>query len=282
MTNEYYQLSNGVEIPKIGFGTWQLAEGEVAYQAVKKAIETGYRHIDTAQDYKNEASVGQAIVDSGLKREDFFITTKVENPHATYDETLQSIEESLEKLQTDYLDLVLIHWPNPLAHRQMPGYQERNKNIWRAMEEKYHDKTIRSIGVSNFLAHHLDALLETADTVPMINQIKLAPGLLQPETVNYCNEKEILLEAYSPLGTGDIFTNETLKDLADKYDRTIAQIALRWSLEHGFLPLPRSQTSANIESNFNIFDFSLTEKDIESLDGLVGLTSNWDPDHTDF
>lgn len=282
MTKEMYTLSNGVKIPKIGFGTWRLPDGEVAYEAVRKALETGYRHIDTAQNYQNEASVGRAVANSGLKRQDIFITTKIENPNATYEETLKSIEDSLEKLQSDYLDLLLIHWPNPVAHRQQPGFRERNKNIWRALEEKYQDKTVRAIGVSNFLPHHFEALLETAEIIPMVNQIKLAPGLLQEETVAYSRDKNILLEAYSPLGTGGIFNNEVLISLAEKYNRTVAQIALRWSLEHDFLPLPRSQTPANIESNFKIFDFSLAKDDIQLMDGLAGLTDEPDPDQTDF
>lgn len=196
-----YTFSNGVTVPKIGFGTWQIPDGEVTYGAVSYALEAGYRHIDTAQIYGNEASVGRAIADSGLAREDIFLTTKVWNDKIGYEDTLASVEESMQKLQVDYLDLLLIHWPNPKAVRDSIGWKERNAQVWKALEELYRAGKVKVIGVSNFMEHHLEALLETAEIIPMANQIMLAPGTPQSELVAYCKAKGILLEAYSPFGS---------------------------------------------------------------------------------
>ena len=276
-----YTLSNNVTIPELGFGTWQTPNGEVAVDSVKKALAAGYRHIDTAQGYKNEASVGQAIKESGIPREEIFLTTKLWNGNHSYDLVMSSFAESLEKLQTDYVDLFLIHWPNPVAFRE--NWQMANAESWRAFEELYQSGKIKAIGVSNFLPHHLEELKKTATIFPMVNQIFLAPGELQPEVVQYCQEHNILLEAYSPLGTGKIFDVPEMKELAEKYDKTIAQIALRWSLQHGFLPLPKSVTPSRIEENLAVFDFELSSDDIKTLDqldGVVGKASN--PDTTGF
>ncbi len=279
---ETYSLTNGTTIPKIGFGTWQLEEGEVAYQSVLKALEYGYRHVDTAQIYGNEKSVGQAIVDSGVDREAIFLTTKVWNDKGTYEETLASIDESLAKLQTDYVDLLLIHWPNPAEFQADDAWKERNAQVWRAMEEAYQAGKVKAIGVSNFLRHHLETLFQTAQVKPMVNQIKLCPGLPQEDLVDFCRQHRMLLEAYSPLGKGAAFSNETLKQLAEKYDTTVAQLALKWSLQHGFLPLPRSQTPANIKSNLEIPDFDLSAEDLAKMDQIKDLVEAPDPDHADF
>ncbi|WP_313511042.1 aldo/keto reductase [Enterococcus sp.] len=276
-----YTLSNNITIPELGFGTWQTPNGEVAVDSVKKALAAGYRHIDTAQGYKNEASVGQAIKESGIPREEIFLTTKLWNGNHSYDLVMSSFAESLEKLQTDYVDLFLIHWPNPVAFRE--NWQTANAESWRAFEELYEAGKIKAIGVSNFLPHHLEELKKTATVFPMVNQIFLAPGELQPEVVQYCQAHDILLEAYSPLGTGKIFDVPEMKELAAKYNKTIAQIALRWSLQHGFLPLPKSVTPSRIEENLAVFDFELSPEDlqtIDQLDGVVGKASN--PDTTGF
>ncbi len=276
-----YTLSNNVTIPELGFGTWQTPNGEIAVDSVKKALAAGYRHIDTAQGYKNEASVGQAIKESGIPREEIFLTTKLWNGNHSYDLVMSSFAESLEKLQTDYVDLFLIHWPNPVAFRE--NWQTANAESWRAFEELYEAGKIKAIGVSNFLPHHLEELKKTATVFPIVNQIFLAPGELQPEVVQYCQAHDILLEAYSPLGTGKIFDVPEMKELAAKYNKTIAQIALRWSLQHGFLPLPKSVTPSRIEENLAVFDFELSPEDlqtIDQLDGVVGKASN--PDTTGF
>ncbi|XEO93991.1 aldo/keto reductase [Latilactobacillus sakei] len=276
-----YTLTNGVQIPVLGFGTWQTPDGDTAIKAVKAALDAGYRHIDTAQAYQNEASVGTAIQESGVARQDLFLTTKIWNANHSYDLTMQSFEESLQKLQTDYVDLLLIHWPNPIDFRD--NWEAANAETWRAMEELYQAGKAKAIGVSNFRPHHLEALKKTAKVQPMVNQIFLAPGELEAETVQYSRDNGLLLEAYSPLGTGKIFDVPEMKTLAAKYQRSIPQIALRWSLQHGFLPLPKSVHANYIQENTQLFDFELTPADmqtIDQLDGVVGKAK--DPDTTTF
>lgn len=279
---EAYTLINGVHIPKIGFGTWKLADGDEAYKSVSYALEVGYRHVDTAQYYGNEVSVGRAIADSPIKREELFITTKIWNDKHSYDEAKQSVEESLAKLKLNYLDLLLIHWPNPKALRENDAWKTRNADVWRAMEDLYQAGKVRAIGVSNFMIHHLEPLLKAATVKPMVNQVLLAPGCSQEDLVAFCRQNEMILEAYSPLGTGSIFDNQTAQDLANKYNKTVAQIALRWSLQKGFLPLSKSATPKNILSNLAIFDFDLTEDDILKLDKIENVKSQGNPDETAF
>ncbi|MBD5822848.1 aldo/keto reductase [Lactococcus petauri] len=276
---ETYTLANGMTIPKVGFGTWQSKDGEEAYQAVKTALEVGYRHIDTAAVYGNEESVGRAIKDSGIAREDLFITTKLWAVGTTED-ARAALDESLEKLGLDYVDLYLIHWPNPKAFR--PNFAERNVAVWKAMEEGVRDKKVRAIGVSNFHPRHLEPLLEVAEIKPVVNQIMVNPSDQQEEVVAFNKAHDILTEAYSPLGTGKIFAVTELADIADKYGKTVAQVVLRWSLHKGYLPLPKSVTASRIKENADIFDFDLTEEDIafiDSLHGKAGLARN--PDEVD-
>ncbi|SDB15860.1 Aldo/keto reductase [Streptococcus henryi] len=275
---EDYTLSNGLKIPKIGFGTWQIPEGDEAYNSVAYALEVGYRHVDTAQIYGNEVSVGRAIADSGLSREDIFLTTKVWNDKHSYDLAKESIDESLKKLGTDYLDLLLIHWPNPKALRENDAWKAGNAGAWKAMEEAYKEGKVKAIGVSNFMIHHLEALFETAEIKPHVNQVLLAPGCPQEELTAFCKEHDILLEAYSPLGTGSIFSNETAKEVAEANNKSVAQVALRWSLQKGFLPLPKSVTPKNIKANLDIFDFTLSDEDMAKLDSLQGVKAQEDPD----
>ena len=274
-------LANGNKIPCIGFGTWQTPSGETAVEAVRCALDSGYTHIDTAQAYGNEHSVGKAIRLSGIPRKDLYITTKLWNTKHTYELTKESFEESMDKLDLEYLDLFLIHWPNPLAFRDR--WEQANAESWAAMEELVSEGRIRAIGVSNFLPHHIDALNKTARIKPQVNQIRLCPGDTQDETVNYCREHNILIEAYSPLGTGRIFDVPEMQELAKKYDRTIAQICIRWSLQRGYLPLPKSVTPSRIEENLRVFDFSLSDEDVQliaDLKGCVGYAS--DPDKAGF
>lgn len=279
--NKNYTLNNGLEIPVVGFGTWQTPDGEVAELSVLTALKAGYTYIDTAAAYKNEESVGRAIKKSGLNREDLYITTKLANPSHTYEDAQQSIKDSLEKLDLDYIDLYLIHWPNPVTSRH--EWKKRNADSWRAMEEAVDAGLIKSIGVSNFHPHHIDALLETARIKPAVNQILLNPSDMQEELVRYNKKHDILSEAYSPLGTGKIFEVESLKDLASKYNKTVAQVVIRWSLHHGFLPLPKSVTPERIVSNFDVYDFELSPEDIALIDGLKGTAgSAIDPDTTNF
>ena len=277
---EHYTLSKGVQIPKIGFGTWQIPDGEEAYNSVAHALKVGYNHVDTAQIYGNEVSVGRAIADSDLAREDIFLTTKVWNDKHDYDLAKASIDESLEKLGVDYVDLLLIHWPNPEPIRD--HWKEGNAGAWKAMEEAYKEGKVRAIGVSNFMQHHLEALFETAEIKPQVNQVLLAPGCSQEELVTFCEANDILLEAYSPLGTGTIFSSDVAKEVAEANGKSVAQVALRWSLQKGFLPLPKSVTPKNIESNLDIFDFELSAEDVAKLDTIEGVKAQTDPDTTNF
>lgn len=263
-----YTLNNGVKMPVIGFGTWQVKDGEEAYLSVREALKVGYRHIDTAELYRNEESVGRAIKDSGLPRHELFITTKIWNKHVTYEDAKKAIDQSLARLGLTYVDQLLIHWPNGTASR--PHYEKRNREVYKAMEEAYFAGKIRSLGVSNFMPHHLEALLKTAKVKPVTNQILINPSDMQAEAVAFNEKHDILTTAYSPLGTGKLFSLPLLDDLAKKYQKTPAQIAIRWSLEHGFLPLPKSITPSRIKENYDVFNLSLEESDILLIDNLHG------------
>ncbi|MCL2299354.1 MAG: aldo/keto reductase [Firmicutes bacterium] len=276
-----YILANGVSIPCVGFGTWQTPDDQSGVDAVKAALACGYRHIDTAAVYGNEESVGAGMHESGVKREDIFLTTKLWNAVRGYDETLAAVEGSLERLGTDYLDLYLIHWPNPARYRAQ--WAEKNAESYRAMETLYREGVLRAIGVSNFKPHHLDALLQTAQVVPQVNQIRLCPGETQAETVAYCTRRNILLQAYSPMGTGKIFGDPTMREMAARYGRSVAQLCVRYSLQRGWLPLPKSVTPARIAENAQVFGFAIESRDIEIIAGLRGScgTTN-DPDTVGF
>jgi diketogulonate reductase-like aldo/keto reductase len=276
-----YKLSNGVEIPCIGFGTWQTPNGDVAVSSVLSALEAGYRHIDTAQMYGNEESVGIAVKKSGIDRSEIFITTKLSNSVRGYRQTLDAVEQSLKKLDTAYIDLFLIHWPNPVKFRDR--WQEANAETWRALEELYDAGRIRSIGISNFRPHHIEELMKTAKIAPMVNQIRLCPGDTQDEVVDYCRARGMLLEAYSPLGVGKIFEVPEMRKLAEKYGKSVAQICIRWSLQRGYLPLPKSVTPSRIRENTEVFDFELSPEDVRliaDMKGVVGYAA--DPDTTNF
>lgn len=276
-----YKLPNGVQIPCIGFGTWQTPNGEVAVSAVKEALALGYRHIDTAAGYGNEESVGIAVKQSGIARESIFITSKLQNSARGYEDTMAAFERTMNNLNMDYLDLYLIHWPNPIKYRNC--WQEANAGTWKAFEELYNTGRIRSIGISNFHPHHIDALMKTATIAPMVNQIRLCPGETQERVVAYCKPHNILLEAYSPLGTGRIFEVPEMQALAEKYGKTIAQICIRWSLQMGFLPLPKSVTKFRIKENAAVFDFELSKDDVQDITGLKGCCGySPDPDTIPF
>jgi len=279
--NDRYFLNNGAKMPTIGFGTWQTPDGDVAKNSVIDAINAGYRLIDTAAAYGNEESVGKGIKESGINRYDLFVTTKLWNDKHGYRETIQAIDESLEKLGLDYLDLYLIHWPNPKAVRD--HWAELNAESWRAMEDQYKAGKLRAIGVSNFRREHMDELLKTASVRPAVNQIYLNPSDMQEEVVSYNNELDILSEAYSPLGTGGLIGNKTVGEVAEHYGKTPAQVLLRWSLQHQFAPLPKSVHTDRIKENVDIFDFVIDEEDMKTLDGLHGAADlATDPDKTNF
>lgn len=276
-----YKLSNGVGIPCVGFGTWQTPDGQVAVDSVKAALAAGYRHIDTAAAYGNEESVGQGIRESGVDRKDIFITTKLWNDDHGYDRTMAAFDASMKNLGLDVLDLYLIHWPNPIKYRD--EWQQANAGTWKAFEELYKAGRVRSIGISNFRAHHIDALMQTATVAPMVNQIRLCPGDPQTTLVEYCRKMDMLLEAYSPLGVGRIFEEPRMQALAEKYGRSIAQVSIRWSLQMGFLPLPKSVTAARIAENAKVFDFELSDEDVRLISGMTGSCGTaTDPDTATF
>ena len=268
-----FTLANGVRVPCIGFGTWQSEDGDEAYNAVTAALQSGYRHIDTAAAYGNEKSVGAAIRDfcreHNVRREDIFLTTKLWNDDHGYEATKAAIKKSLQLLGVSYIDLYLIHWPNPLKFRDC--WAQKNAESWQAREEAYAAGQIKAIGISNFYGRHITELMKTAKVAPMVNQIKLCPGQTQDALVDYCARADMILEAYSPLGTGGIFSNAFMRELAQKYDRSIAQICIRWSLQRGYLPLPKSVTAERIAENTRVFDFALSDDDCDKIATLTGL-----------
>lgn len=267
------KLNNGVNMPWFGLGVWQVEDGNEAIDSVKAALKSGYRAIDTAAAYGNEESVGKAIKESGLARDELFITSKVWNKDQGYESTLAAFEETMKKLDLDVLDLYLIHWP-------VAG---KYKDTWRAMEKLYKDGRIRAIGVSNFQTHHLDDLLADAEVVPAVNQVEFHPLLTQSELLAYSEEKGIQLEAWSPLARGKLFDNEVIKKIADKYGKEPAQVILRWVLDKGVVVITRSVKEKRIASNAEIFDFKLT---VEEIDRISALNKNErtgpDPDNFDF
>jgi diketogulonate reductase-like aldo/keto reductase len=266
-------LSNQVEMPYFGLGVFQSEEGEEVMNAVKWAIEAGYRHVDTAALYRNERGVGQAIRESSIGRKEIFVTSKVWNSDQGYDQTLKAFETSLNKLGFDYLDLYLVHWP----------VKGKYKETWKALEKLYHDGKVRAIGVSNFMRHHLEDIMQNAEIMPMVNQVEFHPRLVQQELVDFCLKNNIRHEAWSPLMQGRILDLPKIKAIADKYDKSTAQVILRWDLQKGVITIPKSARKERILSNADIFDFSLDPEEIETLDSLdKGERNGPDPNNFDF
>ncbi|AUZ40379.1 glyoxal/methylglyoxal reductase [Bacillus stercoris] len=252
------KLHNGVEMPWFGLGVFKVENGSEATESVKAAIKNGYRSIDTAAIYKNEEGVGIGIKESGVAREELFITSKVWNEDQGYETTLAAFEKSLERLQLDYLDLYLIHWPG----------KDKFKDTWRALEKLYKDGKIRAIGVSNFQVHHLEELLKDAEIKPMVNQVEFHPRLTQKELRDYCKKQGIQLEAWSPLMQGQLLDNEVLTQIAEKHNKSVAQVILRWDLQHEVVTIPKSIKEHRIIENADIFDFELSQEDMDKIDAL--------------
>lgn len=253
----YVTLNNGVKIPQLGFGVWQVPDEE-ATPAVEKALEVGYRSIDTAKVYENEEGVGRALAKTDIPREELFITTKLWNSDQGYENTLKAFDKSLERLGLDYVDMYLIHWPTP----EFDDYVD----TFKAMEKLYNDGRVKAIGVCNFNIEHLQRIIDECDVVPAVNQVECHPYLQQKDVKAFCKKHDIYVESWSPLMSGgDVLNNDVVKAIADKYDKTIAQVVLRWHLQSESIVIPKSVTPSRIEENFDVFDFELADDDMNKI-----------------
>lgn len=267
---QYTKLLNNIEIPMLGYGTYKTAADEEGLQMIKDAIKAGYRHIDTAQGYKNEHLVGQAIRESGIPRNQFFVTTKVWNDNQGYDKTKESIEESLNKLNIDYIDLLLIHWPIPQGKND--EWKKLNQETWKAMEEYYDAGLIKAIGVSNFLEHHLNNLLESARIMPMVNQLEIHPYYQQQSTVKFCQDKGIIVESWGPLMRGKAFKDPKLIELAQRNNISVAQLCIRYCLDRDIVTLQKSSKFERMIDNARVFGYHLDEY---TMNEIAKLDTDW-------
>ena len=278
---EKVKLNNGVKIPSLGIGTWQIPSGEDLVKSLQNAISLGYRYIDTAAIYENEESVAEAIRRSEVKRSELFISSKCWAANRTYDSVMRAFEESLRNLKLDYLDCYLIHWPytkgEPLA------WQSVNIGTWRAFEKLYEEGLVKAIGLSNFQMHHLVSFLARANVPPAVNQLEFHPGYTQRSAVAFCKKNGITVEAWSPLGHGSLLSEPRIKEIASHYERPVAQVILRWCRHHDVIPVTRALLPEHQQENLESFDFELTEDDIAQLDALpiMGF-SGLEPDHVSF
>ena len=268
-SSDFFTLANGVTIPAVGFGTWQIPSGDITYNSVKEALKAGYRHIDTAQAYGNEASVGQAILDSGIDRSEIFVTSKLPAEIKSYRTAQIASAMTMKKIGLDYIDLYLIHAPWPWD-KIGTDYTRENIEVWRAMEEFYESGKTRSIGISNFSVKDIDAILDNSRIRPMVNQIKLHIGHPQKEITEHCRRNGILVEGYSPLATGKLLKSKELADMADRYGKSVAQLSVRYVLQKGALPLPKSTHPEYIRQNIDV-DFEITPDEVSYLDTLAAV-----------
>lgn len=266
---ESYTLSNGVNIPKLALGTWFIPDNEAA-QAVREAVKLGYCHIDTAQAYENERGVGEGIRTSGIKREELFVTTKLAAEAKTYDEAAAAIEGSLEKLELDYIDLMLIHSPQPWNDFRGGDYSEGNREAWRALEDAYKAGKIRAIGVSNFKEQDIENILSSCTVAPMVNQLLVHIGNTPVELIEYCKKKNILVEAYSPVAHGEILKSPEVAEMAEKYKVTVPQLCIRYDLQLGTVPIPKTANPAHMKDNAAV-DFVISDQDMEALKQMKPL-----------
>jgi len=265
-SNSYFTLANGVQIPAIGFGTWQIPSGDVTYNSVREALKAGYRHIDTAQAYGNEADVGRAVLDSGIPRSEIFVTSKLPAEIKSYEKAVRRAEFTMKKIGLDYIDLYLIHAPWPWTEIGA-DYTKENIEVWKAMEEFYESGKTRSIGISNFNVKDTEAILGNCRIRPMVNQIKMHIGHRQEEIANFCQKNSILVEGYSPLATGKILMNSEIARIAANYGKSVAQLSVRYVLQKGALPLPKSVHPEYIRQNIDV-NFKISDDDISLLDAL--------------
>lgn len=265
----FYKLSNNTQIPAIGFGTWNLENGSAATEVVLNAISSGYRMFDCAYSYGNDFFIGKALKKSELNRNDFFITNKVWNDFRTQEQVVEACKKSLKLMKLDYFDLYLVHWPEK---KENPMWKEINYNTWKGMEQLYNEGLVKSIGVSNFDISQIEALKEMGATIsPMINQIEIHPGFNQTEVIDYCKQNNIIVQGWSPLGSGDVFENETLKNISKKYNKSISQICLRWSIQKGIIPIPKTKSVERMAENINIFDFTIDDADMELINNITDI-----------
>jgi diketogulonate reductase-like aldo/keto reductase len=257
MEQQFTHLSNRVKIPLVGFGTYKSGGEEETSKVVKNALKLGYRMIDTASFYGNEVGIGEGIKESKIDREEIFLVTKLWNEDHGYEKTIKAFNKSLKNLQVDYIDLYLIHWPNKL-----------NAETWRAFEDLYEMGKVKAIGVCNFKVNHLEDLRKSANIMPMVNQVEMHPLSIKNEILNYCKESNIQVVAWSPISRGRIFSNDLMVRLAEKYDKTIAQIALKWHMQRGVIPIPKSSNEDRIKENIDLFDFEISTEDMKNIDSL--------------
>lgn len=278
MKNIYdcYTLSNGIKIPCVGYGTYKAAEGNSA-EIIRTAIEAGYRYFDTASFYETEPYLAEAVRDSKIKREEFFFSSKVWKDEMGYEKTKAALHRTLKNLNTNYIDLYLIHWPLP-----SPDYKEwRQLNIdtWRAMEELYHEGKIRAIGFSNFLPHHIENIIQNCKVSPMVNQLEFHPGYTQDATVQYCKEHNIQVQAWSPIGRTRVLKDPLILELAEKYNVSPAQICLKFALQKDIIPIPKSSSMARMKENQDLFSFEISKEDMYRLDTMPQI--GWSREHPD-
>lgn len=264
-----YTLNNNVTIPTIGYGTWRTPEGAEVEEAVTNALKAGYRFIDTAKIYGNEVGVGKAILASGIPRQEIFLATKLWNEDQGYDSTLKAFDESLGRLGMDYVDLYLVHWPFAAKPAEITGVPpEKRRDTWKAMEEIYASGRAKSIGVSNYTIKHLEEMKEYANTMPVVNQVEFNPFVYQKELLEYCDANGIRVQAYSPLVHGERLNDPRIVGVAGKYGKTNAQVLIRWSLQHGCIPIPKSLDCGRMKENLDVFNFELSHDDMQLLDSL--------------
>ena len=274
------ELYNGILIPEIGFGTWKAPTGKVTVEAVKTAIECGYTHIDCAAIYGNEKEVGLGIKESNVDRKNLFITSKLWNDIRGYQETIDAFNKTLDDLQLDYLDLYLIHWPRPVKYHD--NYIEKNIESWKAMEDLYKQGKIKAIGVSNFKIHHMEEIMENCEIKPMVNQIEFHPSCLEKEIRDFCKKENIVVTGYSPLANGKVFECKELVEFSEKYGVSIAQLCIKYALQHDVIPLVKSVTKERIKANLNV-NFVISDEDMEKIDKITTCGGSYkDSDNISF